>query len=68
MIAWIGRWWRRRQREIDARILWPSCANATPSLDMAKAAFMLHATNDPAWTTDYTDPEIIEIVDGWYAP
>ena len=42
-------WWRARQRAIDIAILWPICVERAPNIDRAKAAFALHAFNDPAW-------------------
>lgn len=40
--------WHRLLRDIDMRILWPACRSRTPDLDLARAAFMLHASCDPA--------------------
>lgn len=47
-------WWSR-QRKTDLLILWPACKQLAPSLDHAKAAFMTHAVNDPAWIRYYGD-------------
>lgn len=48
-MKWLKTWWYKRQRTIDLQILWPSCRNLAPNLDQAKAAFAVHAFNDPAW-------------------
>jgi hypothetical protein len=42
-------WWHARQRQIDMDILWPICRREANDLDHAKAAFAVHAYNDPAW-------------------
>lgn len=39
----------RRQRKADLEILWPAIKDASPDLDTARAAFFLHAAEDPAW-------------------
>lgn len=49
MIRWLIRRWHARQRAIDLDILWPSCKNLAQDIDYAKAAFAVHAYNDPAW-------------------
>ena len=49
MLGWITRWWHARQRRIDLDILWPQCLANARDLDHAKAAFAMHAMNDPAW-------------------
>jgi hypothetical protein len=51
MALWtlIVSWWRARQRRIDLEILWPICVRGANDLDHAKAAFAMHAFNDPAW-------------------
>lgn len=49
MIAWLMEWWHSRQRAIDMDVLWPTCVAQARDLDHAKAAFALHAFNDPAW-------------------
>jgi hypothetical protein len=45
----IARWWHARMRRIDLEILWPTCKEEAYDLDHAKAAFAVHAFNDPAW-------------------
>lgn len=49
MIRWLQKFWYARCRKLDMEILWPSCLSQAPSLDHAKAAFAVHAFNDPAW-------------------
>jgi hypothetical protein len=53
LIRWIrGVWWKR-QRAIDLDILWPACKAQAPDIDHARAAFAVHAFNDPAWARHY---------------
>jgi len=47
--VWIIRWWYARQRAIDLQVLWPACKADAKDIDHAKAAFAVHAFNDPAW-------------------
>jgi len=55
-MKWIRNWWWARQRAIDLKILWPECkAAAGGDLDRARAAFFLHAFNDPAWVCFYEE-------------
>jgi hypothetical protein len=61
-MKWIRNWWYARQRRIDLRILWPACISQAPNLDDAKAAFAVHAYNDPAWIWLGED-EIYRIID-----
>jgi hypothetical protein len=49
IVAIIMRWWHARMRRFDLAILWPSCKEEARDLDHAKAAFAVHAFNDPAW-------------------
>ena len=51
MAVWrlIRSWWHARQRQIDLDILLPICVRGANDLDHAKAAFAVHAFNDPAW-------------------
>ena len=51
-----------RRRQIDLQILWPACKGNAPDLDHARAAFALHAFNDPAWTSLGHD-EIVRCID-----
>ncbi len=50
-ITWLFSWYDARRREIDLEILWPICKEQARDLDHAKAAFAVHAFNDPAWMT-----------------
>ena len=58
----IRSWWWPQQRTQDLLILWPVCKANAPTLDHAKAAFAVHAFNDPAWYAHYGEqlPDIIE--------
>jgi hypothetical protein len=62
VIGWLIRRWHARQRAIDLKILWPTCRDQAPDLDMAKAAFAFHAFNDRAWT-ELGEAEIIHRID-----
>jgi hypothetical protein len=62
MLKWIGKWWRKRQRNIDIKILWPACKKQALTLDMARNVFIVHAMDDPAWTTDFTEAEILKFI------
>lgn len=68
MALWrlIQSWWCARQRRIDLEILWPICRDGANDLDHAKAAFAVHAFNDPAWL-ELGEDEIFNIIDG-FAP
>lgn len=55
-------WWRARRRKLDLEILWPVCKEEASSLDYAKAAFAVHAYNDPAWR-DFNEDELIAFID-----
>lgn len=51
-VIWLLLWvWRAYQRRLDLEILWPTCKRESPDLDHAKAAFAVHAFNDPAWVS-----------------
>lgn len=52
-----------RCRAIDLQILWPLCVEQARDLDHAKAAFAVHAFNDPAWMC-LGDQEVTRIIDG----
>lgn len=41
--------WQAQQRRADVYILWPSITKNAPNSTKARAAFALHAFNDPAW-------------------
>jgi len=76
IIAWIGKKWRALLRDIDLEMLWPTCKRQAEeayerpimgqdeALDWAKAAFMMHCTGDPAWTTDMDRDQIAAVVQG----
>lgn len=49
MMRWLQGLWYARCRRIDMQVLWPSCLRHARDLDHAKAAFAVHAFNDPAW-------------------
>lgn len=57
-------WWRRRQRAIDVRILWPAMKTAADGdVEQARGLFYLHCMKDRAWS-DFRQAEIIGIVEG----
>lgn len=62
MIRWLARWWRQRQRATDMDILWPACKEHAGTLEHARAAMMVHCMNDSAWTTDYTEEDLIVFI------
>lgn len=49
MIRWLQGLWYARCRKTDLEVLWPTCVEQARDLDHAKAAFAVHAFNDPAW-------------------
>jgi hypothetical protein len=55
--------WHALNRRTDLSTLWPVCKQHAKSLDHAKAAFYLHASNDAAWTDHYSEQELIAYVD-----
>ena len=63
MFGFVFKYWRITQRATDMSTLWPACKEHAKNLDHAKAAFYMHASNDTAWTKDYTKQELIEFVD-----
>lgn len=63
MISWLMKIWNAQNRAFDLKILWPVCKEtAEGDLDMAKAAFALHAFNDPSWLC-LGEVEIIRRID-----
>jgi hypothetical protein len=62
MIAWLAKIWRATQRQTDMSTLWPACREYAEDLDHARAAFYMHAINDPAWTKDYDEAQLIDFV------
>ena len=61
MMAFILAPWHAYQRQLDIRILWPQCKQATDDLDHAIGAFMMHTIHDPAWR-NLSDEEVNRIV------
>ena len=59
----IGLWWRKRQRAIDVRFLWPEIMARSASMKIARQAFVEHVAYDLAWTEDFTYSEIVAYVD-----
>lgn len=58
----LGHWWRKKQRQQDLKFLWPiikDCAKGNDQylspehLNRARQAFLLHISNNSAWTKDY---------------
>jgi hypothetical protein len=70
MIRWLLKPWRAHLRRIDLRVLWPECKRQAKALeqteiaplDLAKAAFMSHCANDPVWTLDYSEAELVDFI------
>jgi hypothetical protein len=62
-MMWFMKLWHWLNRRTDLSMLWPICKQHAESLDHAKAAFFLHAMNDPAYTDHFTEQEIIDYVD-----
>jgi hypothetical protein len=54
--------WHSRQRDIDMKILWPTCRDLAPDIDTARACFALHALHDSAWLALGED-EVISFID-----
>jgi hypothetical protein len=63
MIRYLLGLWHATNRKTDMTTLWPVCKQHASTLDHAKAAFYLHASNDTAWTDHYTEAELIDFVD-----
>jgi hypothetical protein len=63
VIGWLARKWRATQRSTDMTTLWPACRDCADDLENARLAFFMHATNDTAWTSDYTDEQIWAIAE-----
>lgn len=53
MLNWLLARWHQRERQLDLKILWPSCKRIAEErgtgLDHARAAFALHALYSQAW-------------------
>jgi len=61
-MMWLLNLWHAHQRRIDLAILWPSCRAEAPNLDVAKAAFAVHAFHDRAWLA--LGDKLYETIDG----
>lgn len=61
--GYFGRRYRAGSRSADMKFLWPQLKARAQSLDHAKAGFYTHIVNDPAWTKDFTFPELQAFVD-----
>jgi hypothetical protein len=59
----IRRWFDKWKREWDMDELWPACLRFAKDHDHAKAAFLTHVRQDPAWTRYFTDIELFQFVD-----
>ncbi len=62
MIRWLRNKWYAQKRDIDIKILWPSCVAQAKDIHHAKAAFAAHAFNDPAWDSLGHDG-IVRVID-----
>jgi hypothetical protein len=51
-----------KMRKLDVEIFWPACVAKAAHINEARAAFAYHAMNEPNWTRDMTEPEIVEYV------
>ena len=60
----IARMWRAHQRMTDLEILWPSIRAQAPYVEAARAAFAVHAFQDEAWTQDFSQDQIVRIIEG----
>lgn len=56
------RWWRERQRGVDLKLLWPICKAKASDIEQARAAFAVHAFEDPAWREDYSHDELVTYI------
>lgn len=63
MLKWLREWWWARQREQDMQLLWPVCKEQAPTLEHAKAAFAVHAYDDPCWIDYYGHDELRAFID-----
>ncbi len=62
LIVWLRNLWWARQRKIDLMCLWPACVRQARDLDHARAAFAVHAFNDPAWIGYYGHAKLVEVI------
>lgn len=54
-MRFIQKWWWKRQRDIDMKILWPAMKDKTASIHAARRVFMMHAAGCPCWTRHYKE-------------
>jgi hypothetical protein len=54
-------WWAR-QRATDLMILWPQCKKLADNMHHARAAFAVHAFNDPAWVEFYGETRLKQVI------
>jgi hypothetical protein len=54
-------WWRR-QRKTDLEVLWVALKAASPTIKEARAAFLNHCIQDPAWH-DLSYAEIVSLIE-----
>jgi hypothetical protein len=47
---------------MDLMCLWPACVRQARDLDHARAAFAVHAFNDPAWIGYYGQDKLVEVI------
>lgn len=64
MITQLIRWWHRRLRATDKRILLPIILEKAKTKGQAMGALILHAINDPAWQS-LSDKEARDLVTEW---
>ncbi|MDA8119177.1 MAG: hypothetical protein M0Z85_03815 [Gammaproteobacteria bacterium] len=62
LLKLIRSWWWSRQRSIDMDILWPACKQQARDIDHARAAFAVHAFQDPAWIDHYGKQGLIRVI------
>lgn len=61
-MEWLRKLWRRQQRSVDLRVLWPLCRDHASSLFEAHRAFESHCRQDEAWMDDYTEQTLAEFI------
>lgn len=64
MITWLRRWWNRRLRATDKRILLPIILEKAKSMQQAVHVLTVHVAMDHAWS-DLTDEEKAELILDW---
>lgn len=62
LFRWVKGLWYARLRAIDRKILWPEMKKQAKSLEHARDAFAIHASNDHAYS-DMTDEELADYID-----